>query len=168
VAAGTRAGGHPGGRVVVRAAAVAVALALLGPAPAAAKKPPGTQPHAPVGVVIISGTLQTVPAYVSPAASSYLTEYPHPLVVHIVGANPNTHRVRFSCGIPRCTLGVPNEPDGGKTIDARTYEFDAKNRQAALKITLTTPQPGMAVVWAEPVGDGTERIGRSAFLLTGR
>jgi hypothetical protein len=155
VAAGPYARAAAGSRVVVRAATVALALTLLGAAP---------RPE--VGVVVISGTLQTVPAYASAGANSYVAEFPKPLVVHIVGKHVNSHRVRYTCGTPHCALGVPNEPLQGTRVDAQTYEVQADNRQAALKITLTNDLPGPAIVWAAPVGDHNERIERSAFLLT--
>lgn len=115
---------------------------------------------------MISGTLQIAPAYASPGANSYTSAFPQPLVVHIVGKSVISHRVRFTCGMPHCTLGVPNEPPQGTRVDPRTYEVQAVNRQAALTITLSNDFPGSAIVWAYPVGYENEKTAPAAFVLT--
>jgi len=119
--------------------------------------------------MVVSGTPQSAHAYVSPGAQTYVTAFPQSLVARVVGKHINAHRVRFTCAQKQCALGVPVEPPSGKTIDPATYEVAAVHDQAALKITLTTSRPGTFQVYAAPVGDGDERITRSApFVLVAR
>jgi hypothetical protein len=158
--------------VKYRPAAIAAALtvAALGDAPGVfAAGHRAAEAKLTVGARIVSGTPQSAHAYVSPGAPTYVTEFPQALVVHVVGKHINTHRVRFTCAQKECALGVPVEPPGGKAVGSATYEVEAVNDQAALKITLTTNRPGTFQVYAAPVGDGDERIRRSApFVLVAR
>jgi hypothetical protein len=128
-----------------------------------------TPPTSPIGATIVSGTPQSAHAYAAPGATNYITDFPKPLVARIVGTHLNTHRMRFTCISKRCSLDVPNEPEGGHRVNQSSYELDAKHGQAALQIALTTNEPGTYAVVAEPVGDGNRRITRSApFVLIAR
>jgi hypothetical protein len=155
-----------------RLAAVAAALALaalVGAPGAFAAGHRGKEPKLTIGARVVSGTPQSAHAYVSPGAPTYVTEFPQPLVVHLVGKHINTHRVRFTCAQKQCALGVPVEPPGGKAMGAATYEVEAVRDQAVLKVTLTTNRPGTYEVYAAAVGDGDEIIRRSApFVLVAR
>jgi hypothetical protein len=155
-----------------RPAAVAAVLmvATLGNAPGAlAAGHRSAEAKLRIGATVVSGTPQSAHAYVSPGAPTYVTEFRDALVVRLVGKHINTHRVRFTCAQKDCALGVPVEPPSGKAIGSATYEVEAVNDQAALKITLTTNRPGTFQVYAAPVGDGDEHITRSApFVLVAR
>ena len=115
---------------------------------------------------IVSGTPQTVHAYVAPATSQYVAEFPKPLVVRITGKYDH---VRFSCPALHCGLHVADEANTpGTRVNARSYDAVVKNGTASLQIGLATDLPSaVSMVYAQAVdSDGTLGPKSAPFVLS--
>ena len=143
-------------RVTGALAAAALAVLAVAAAPTPAPLP------APA---LVSGTPQTAHAYVAPATSQYVTDFPKPLVVRVTGKYDH---VRFSCPAVRCGLRVADENNTpGTRVNVHSYDAGVKNGAATLQMGVATDLPsGVSMVYAQVVDSDSTLGPRSApFLL---
>lgn len=114
---------------------------------------------------VVSGTPQTVSAYVANGEAKFATEFA-PLVVRVTGA---AKRMRYHC-ITRGCVFVTDQPPNGDRIDPATYDVDVKNGKASLRITIVSATPtGTYALYAQPVAPkGGHTLKSGTFTLTSR
>ena len=150
--------------------ALAAAVVWAGASNAAPALKAKATPHAQPGPAVVvraeavAGMAQTVRAYVAPAETAFVADFPHNLEVRIVGGkDPKAkRRVRFLCVNRGCLFFAPDQPEGGDRKTPSDYEIDAKNGKASLRVSIHAAEPaGTYVVYAEPVAKPGERSVRS-------
>lgn len=114
---------------------------------------------------IVSGTPQTVRAYVANGEAKYATDFA-PLVVHVTGS---AKRMRYHCVTRGCAF-VTDQPPNGDRIDPATYDVDVKAGKASLRITIVAATPaGTYALYAQPVAaKGRHTLKSGTFTLTSR
>jgi hypothetical protein len=161
---------------MMRLALAAAALALTAAAHTAQQPKPRPAAQAvAVHARIISGNLQTARAFVSTAASTYVTEFPAPLVV-AVDATPQEgemRRVRFHCATKGCTLAPAEQPDRDLVHfvkgDSSTKDVDIVDGRASIGIAIEAARPDATyTLTATPLVQPGERAVPASFRLTSR
>lgn len=168
-----------------------LAAAVLGLTAVAHATPPG-QPKAAARPVIVrarivSGSAQAAHAWVSPAAPTYVTEFPKPLVVAVApeAAEGKARRVRFRCVTAGCTLAPADQPNAEEIhavwryispisvkkniLDPAAKDADVADGRASIGIAIEAARPDATyVITATPLAQDGERAVAASFTLTSR
>jgi hypothetical protein len=121
-------------------------------------------------VQAISGAPQSAWSYVAAATAAYVTAFPKPLVVRLIGHHEQHAAVRFRCVTPGCVLAPSDQPDSVSRVDRQSYDVKSDDKGTAnVAVTLQIPAPGTYLIVASPVVDGKpQRSGTASFALTAR
>ncbi len=136
---------------------------------------------------IVSGTRQAARAYVSPAAATYVTEFPAPLVVAVApeAAEGKARRVRFRCVTAGCKIAPADQPNldaihvvwryvspispKKNILDPAAKDADVADGRAAIGIAIEAARPDATyVITATPLAQEGERAVPATFTLTSR
>jgi hypothetical protein len=122
------------------AAALAVAALASGPAGAATL----------ARIAIQSGSGQHARAWAAPGTKLYETQFAGPLVVAV---SPPDAKVRFRCTTAGCILPPQEQGEGIDRVDARTFDVDAKNGVAAIKLIVRSVSVQTISILAQAAGE---------------
>lgn len=117
-----------------------------------------------------AGAPQSAWSYVASGMAAYVTAFPKPLVVRLIGHHELHAAVRFTCVSRGCELAKSDQPDAVSRVDPQSYDVKSDDKgTASVTVTLQIPAPGTYVVVASPVLDGKpQRQGTASFALTAR